>query len=249
MRRDVVWKDPEVVAAFVHEMRGGVPYGADQLAMMVRVIAAGGRPVGRFLDVGCGSGVVTAALLARFPEAQAVLVDFSDAMLAAARDALAGSDPPAVLIAGDLAAATWLDGVRAHAPFDVIASSYAIHHLTDARKRALYGELYGLLAPGGTFVNIEHVASAGAWGEALSDAVIVDSLHADQRARGGAATRDEVAARFATRPDKAANILAPLETQCAWLRDIGFTDVDCFFKVAELAVFGGRKPEPRIERM
>ncbi len=242
MRRDVVWKDPAVVADFVHEVRGGVPYGAAQLAMMVRVIAAGGRPVGRFLDVGCGSGVVTAALLARFPDAQAVLVDFSDAMLAAARAALAGGDPPAVLIAGDLADADWSAAVCAHGPFDAIASSYAIHHLTDERKRALYGELFDLLAPGGTFVNIEHVASAGEWGAELSDTVMVDSLHAHQASRGATATTAEVAARFAARPDKAANILAPLDAQCGWLRDIGFTDVDCFFKVVELAVFGGRKP-------
>ncbi len=43
------------------------------------------------------------------------------------------------------------------------------------------------------------------------------------------------------RPDKSANILAPIEQQCAWLRDIGFTDVDCYLKVFELAVFGGRR--------
>jgi len=44
------------------------------------------------------------------------------------------------------------------------------------------------------------------------------------------------------RPDKAANILAPVETQCRWLRRIGFVEVDCYFKHFELAVFGGRRP-------
>jgi hypothetical protein len=46
------------------------------------------------------------------------------------------------------------------------------------------------------------------------------------------------------RPDKAANILAPVEAQCDWLREIGYEDVDCYFKVLELAVFGGRRPGP-----
>ena len=27
-----------------------------------------------------------------------------------------------------------------------------------------------------------------------------------------------------------------------WLRQIGFQDVDCYFKAFELALFGGRKP-------
>ena len=249
MRCDEVWKDPAVVSTFIRETRGGVPYALDQLAVMVRVIAAGQRPVRRILDVGCGSGVVTAAMLARFADAQAVLVDFSEPMLAAARTALAAVDPPPRFVSADLADPAWVESLRGEAPFDAIASSYAIHHLTDARKRALYGELYGLLAPGGVFVNVEHVASAGTWGEALSDALMVDTSVAQLQSRGESTSRDEVAARFATRPDKHANILAPLETQCGWLRDIGFTDVDCFFKVMELAVFGGRKPQPRIARM
>ena len=242
MRRDDVWKDPEVVATFVREVRGGVPYGPDQLAVMTRVIAGAGRPVRCLLDVGAGSGVVTAALLARFPGAQAVLVDFSAPMLDAARAALAGIEPSPRFVAADLAVPGWDAALRDHAPFDAIASSYAIHHLDDGRKRALYAELFALLAPGGAFVNVEHVASAGPWGEGLGDALVIDSLHAHQVARGGTASRAEVAARYVARPDKAANILAPVEAQCDWLRATGFVDVDCFFKVFELAVFGGRRP-------
>jgi hypothetical protein len=38
-----------------------------------------------------------------------------------------------------------------------------------------------------------------------------------------------------------ANILALVEDQCRWLRQIGFRDVDCFWKYFELAIFGGLK--------
>ena len=30
-----------------------------------------------------------------------------------------------------------------------------------------------------------------------------------------------------------------MQEQCAWLRGIGFRDVDCFWKYFELAIFGG----------
>jgi hypothetical protein len=53
--------------------------------------------------------------------------------------------------------------------------------------------------------------------------------------------RQELAATYYNRSDKDANILAPVEIQCEWLRAIGFTDVDCYFKAFELAVFGGRR--------
>jgi SAM-dependent methyltransferase len=240
-RQDVVWQDPEVVRSFVDEVRGGVPYGAEQIAIMLRVVASSGRPVRRLLDLGCGSGVIAQALLAQHPGARAVLVDFSEPMLARARQELAAISPAPVFAVGDLADGAWIDAARAYAPFDVVASSYAIHHLTDARKRVLYAEIFALLAPGGTFVNVEHVASATPALEALSDALVIDTLVAFRRDRGSPQSRQAVADEFAHRPDKAANILAPVEAQCDWLRAIGFADVDCFFKVFELAVFGGRR--------
>jgi hypothetical protein len=52
-----------------------------------------------------------------------------------------------------------------------------------------------------------------------------------------------VAAQYYNRQDKAGNILASVNDQLAWLRQIGFVEVDCHFRLFELALFGGRKPE------
>jgi len=241
MRQDTVWQQPDLVRTFLEEVRGGVPYAADQVAVALRVIGADGAPVHRIADLGCGGGATARAILLQHPDAEAVLVDFSEPMMAAARSALAAHRPAPVFIVGDLADPAWTSAARAHAPFDVIASSYAIHHLADARKRALYAEIYDLLAPGGRFVNIEHVASHTPAVAALSDELIIDSIFAFQRGKGADVSREQVAREFIHRPDTAANILAPVEQQCDWLRAIGFVDVDCFFKVFELAVFGGRR--------
>ena len=93
-------------------------------------------------------------------------------------------------------------------------------------------------------INVEHVASASNWVESVWDNYFVDALHDFSRKQGSAKSREEIAKEFYDRPDKEANILAPVETQCEWLRALGFQDVDCYFKIFELAVFGGRRPAP-----
>jgi hypothetical protein len=59
--------------------------------------------------------------------------------------------------------------------------------------------------------------------------------------KGIRAARAVVARRWYSRPDRKGNHLSPVERQCAWLRKIGYTDVDCYAKILELCVFGGRK--------
>ena len=155
----------------------------------------------------------------------------------AARRRLGEYGGRAEYVPADYAVPEWVEAVRPFAPFDAAISGFSIHHQPDDRKQRVYGEIYALLATGGVFVNIEHVSSPTEWLTALYDELFVDRLHAIHPA----ATRAELAARYYNRSDKAANILAPVEVQCQWLREIGFTDVDCYLKIFELAVFGGRK--------
>ena len=200
------------------------------------------------LDLGCGDGILGRAVLDAFPRTRCVFADFSDAMLELARQKLGGATDRAVLVETDYGEAGWVDAVRGQAPFDVVISGFSIHHQTDVRKRAVYGEIFDLLSPGGLFLNLEHVASATPRVAALYDDIFIDALHAFHQAGGSGETREAIAAAYYDRPDKAANILAPVEDQCAWLRELGYVEVDCFLKYFELAVFGGLRPPPLWEK-
>ncbi|HEX6971712.1 MAG TPA: class I SAM-dependent methyltransferase [Limnochordia bacterium] len=235
-----VWQDPAVASAFVNERRRWIPLAEEQLLLLRRIARASHRPVRRLLDVGCGDGILAEALLQEFPGAHAVLLDISEPMLAAARRRFQGR--AVTLVAADLNETAWMSALGSEGPFDVVVSGYCIHHLPDERKRAVYADIFGLLAPGGLFLNLEHVASATAWGEGLFNELMIDALHEGLSKSNPRLTRAEVARGYLERPDRAANRLAPLEAQLGWLREIGFESVDCFFKCFELALFGGARP-------
>jgi tRNA (cmo5U34)-methyltransferase len=237
-----VWKNDWLVKRFLEGVRGGIPYASDQIDVMLRLIAASERPMERFLDLGSGSGLLAIAMLAEYPRARATLVDFSEPMMDAARDLLQEDFSLPRFILADLGSHAWLKEVAGDAPYDAIVSGFAIHHLPHDRKRGLYGEIFGLLAPGAMFINVEHVASPTPWLEEQFDRAVIDSLAGYQAQIGMGKTKEQVAAEYLAREDKAANILAPVEEQCQWLADAGFDDVDCYFKYFELAVFGGRRP-------
>ncbi len=233
-----VWQSPAVTRTYLRDVRGAIPLAAEQIDILLRVIGAAGRPIERFLDLGCGDGILAAALLERHPRARGVLLDFSEPMLAAARQKLRRLVRRLRFVCADYGDPAWVRLVPGGAPFDAILSGFSIHHQPDRRKRALYAEIFGLLRPGGVFLNLEHVSSPSRWIESAWDDYMIDALHRFHRGE----PRDQVARRYHFRPDKQANILAPMERQCRWLRRIGFEDVDCFFKSFELALFGGRRP-------
>jgi len=237
-----VWSSPRVVDRFLRDTRAAIPNVGDEIQAMLRLVGATRRPVRRILDLGAGDGVLADALLSRWPRARAVLVDLSDPMLAAARVRLRRWGRAVTFLKHDLGSGAWVDAVRPLGPFDAVVSGFAIHHLPDPGKRRVYRAVFGLLARGGVFVNLEHVASRTRWGEAIADEVFIDGLYAFHRSRGRRPTRAAIAAAWHRREDKQANILSLVETQCRWLRAIGFSDVDCYFKSYVLAAFGGRRP-------
>jgi ubiquinone/menaquinone biosynthesis C-methylase UbiE len=237
-RTDEVWKAPSLAAAYLEGVRASIPLAQEQIDVMLRLIAACGKPVSSFLDLGCGDGVLSAAIVQRFPHAEGVLADFSEPMLEAAKKRFASQIVSLHFANVDYGLASWTQSVEDWSPFDAIVSGYSIHHQPDTRKREIYGEIFGLLRPGGVFINVEHVSSPTTWVAQVNDELFIDYLHGARKDM----SRSDVAETYYYRPDKAANILAPVEQQCQWLREIGFADVDCYLKILELAVFGGRRP-------
>lgn len=234
------WQSRELTRAFLEGVRAAIP-GADlQLAVIGKIADRWRGSPKRILDLGCGDGILGRFLLSRFPSASGLFVDFSEPMLDAARVNV-GTLANATVAKADFSSPQWIEVAGRHGPFDIVVSGFAIHHQPDERKLGLYSEVFDLLAPGGIFLNLEHVASATKAGQELFDDFFVDHLHDFHKKSDADVSRDAIAGEYYNRPDKKENILAPVEDQCQWLRDIGFTDVDCFFKVFELALFGGRK--------
>lgn len=211
-----LWRDPEHALAYLRR-RERIPHRADGYEVMLELLP---DRVERVLDLGCGDGQCLALVLAARPGARGVALDFSPEMLRRARTRFAGVPGVEVLehdLDDPLPGAIGRDGIRA---FDVVVSGFAIHHLADARKQALYEEVFARLAPGGVFVNVEHVDSP------------TPELHRQFLAAIGTAPGD----------DDPSNKLVDVQTQLGWLRGIGFVDVDCFWKWRELAVLAGTRP-------
>jgi tRNA (cmo5U34)-methyltransferase len=177
-------------------------------AALLEFIPAGTR---RILDLGTGDGRLLALVRSANPATEAVAVDFSPAMLEAARKRFAGDSRVSVVQLNMDSSLPKLG------PFDAVISSFAIHHLVHERKRALYAEIYGLLNSEGVFCNLEHVSSPS------------DRLHAEFLHRIG----------FTVETEDPSNKLLDSETQLGWLREIGFVDVDCQWKWRELALLVG----------
>ena len=201
------WQDVDYALAYLARA-DTVPHRTEGEAVLIEEVSTDCE---RILDLGTGDGRLLALLLLRCPEAQGIALDFSPAMIEQASERFRGDDRARV-VEHDLGQP--LPDLGTH---DAVCSSFAIHHVSDERKRTLYREIWEILEPGGVFCNLEHVSSP------------TSRLHQRFLEMIGG-QEDE------------SNILLDVETQLRWLREIGFEDVDCLWKWRELALFAGVKP-------
>ena len=206
--------------------RALVPCFNDFYGSAVEIAVRGGlsQPC-RVLDLGAGTGLLSAMLVERLPQAHVHLVDLADGMLNQARRRLAGRS--ASFAVADYATAP-LGG-----PWQLVVSALSIHHLEDADKRALFRRIHEALVPGGLFINAEQVLAPTSALQARDDA-----LWREQAASLGAEPEEIAAAQERMRYDRCAT----LEAQLAWLREAGFNDVDCAFKQWRFAVYSATRP-------
>ncbi|MEU2259970.1 class I SAM-dependent methyltransferase [Streptomyces sp. NPDC019645] len=151
--------DAELSAAFDHAARSydrlvaANPGYHRQLRRSARRL---GLPDGgfgsRLLDLGCGTGASTAALLSAAPYAEITAVDASAGMLARARRK---SWPPGVSFVH--AGAEGLAGAGVTGPFDAVLAAYLFRNVSDPDE--VLAGVRGLLAPGGRIAVHEYTLS------------------------------------------------------------------------------------------
>jgi tRNA (cmo5U34)-methyltransferase len=203
-----LWGLPEHALDYLRRA-DSIPHRVEGESTLLEFIPAQPK---RILDLGSGAGRLLGLLKAARPAAQFVALDFSPTMLDALKKQF-GTDSAVAITTHNLD-----QPLPAMGSFDVVVSSFAIHHVSHERKRALYQEIFNALTAAGIFCNLEHVASP------------TDHLHA------------EFLRAISFEQDDPSNKLLDVETQLGWLREIGFVGVDCHWKWRELALLVGSKP-------
>lgn len=198
---------------------------------------------GLLVDLCCGAGHLSAALLAARSDLRVLALDGSSAMRAAAAARLSAYAERFEIAAFDLEATEWR---RFDEPPLMVVSSLAVHHLDGPGKQRLYRDMTAALRPGGALVIADLIAPASPAGNRVA-ADTWDRVTARQAAAAG---RPEAEARFCelgwnffSDPDPdPVDKPSPLVDQLLWMRQAGLAGVDVYWMLAGHAIFGGFKP-------
>lgn len=230
-------------AAFLDAGDSYVPARELQIATICDAIPPRSGPID-LVELCCGEGLLSEALLERLPQAHLLALDGSAAMLAAAARRLARYDGRVTVTPFDLAAADWRRFPR---PPHAVVSSLAIHHLDAAGKQRLYRDMAAALAPGGALVIADLVEAATEEGRRISAAHWDAAVRERSRLRfGDERALDEFRRRrwnYYDDPDADPDDQpSPLLDQLRWLETAGLERADVHWLRAGHAIFSARKP-------
>jgi tRNA (cmo5U34)-methyltransferase len=225
------WQEPDRVAEYIDRMDRQDAERNVIFQLMAKLVPADpGAPIS-VLDVGSGYGPVASAILEAFPNAHAIGLDISDAMMERGRERMARFGDRFEYMVGDFADGVLPPQAVDAGPYDLVVSARAIHHLPAELMATLYKSICDNLKPGGAFFNMD---TASAENDTLRE--IFRKVH----------RAENPAPATTARSPQAHDLLlhhrdATLQKHLDWLRDAGFTTVDCFWKRLERALVGGYK--------
>src|ERR1700683_706046 len=180
------------------------------------------------LDLGAGTGVLSAFIANAFPRATIVLADIAPEMLKLARERFQRQKVE------NRASFVLLDHGKDPIPgkFDAIVSALSIHHLEHDEKRALFGRIHDALNSDGVFVNAEGILAES---EELKRRTNEEWKKAARNA--GASQADLASAIERQKHDRCAT----LDAQLQWLREAGFRAVNSRYRNLIFAVYAAQK--------
>lgn len=192
------------------------------------------------LDLGTGTGFLTAYLLQTFPQARIIAVDGAAAMV---QQAQARLHEKARALTWRICTFQELARHTSELPMlDAIVSCFALHHLAAEEKLELYRALFGKIRAGGWLINADIVALPHPQIEARYQHLRgLGIQHRTREQRGEEKTLQTIAAELAQLEREDGDQPLQLEHDLQLLRKAGFQEVDCFWKETREAVWGGLK--------
>jgi len=183
--------------------------------------------VQNILDVGAGTGLMSAFFQEKYPEAKITLVDISKDMLKKAEERFEGNENISFLNA-DFAA---VDFPENH--YDVVVSGLAIHHLPNELKQQLFGKIAKTLKTGGWFINADQVLGS----TALAEEVYTENWKNHVQQSPYLTEEEKLSAFDRIKID----IMAPLNNQIKWLEEAGLKNANCYYQYYNFVVFAANK--------
>jgi tRNA (cmo5U34)-methyltransferase len=235
------WGDKKFIEDWASKGSWQAPVRDVQTAMVLRMIP---QPIDmpiRILDIGAGYGALAAVVLRDRPNATALCLDASEAMLKFGPEKNPDLKNRMTFVQGSLESSDWLKAVDG--TFDAVISARALHHFTEnQRRRYIFKELFALVRAGGCFINGDNVRGAT---KSLSERYrSARDEYLDRYVRQSSGGKTNLAEAKAATPSSyhGPHNNGILEEELAWLREAGFVDVDCFWKFTTTVVYGGFRP-------
>jgi tRNA (cmo5U34)-methyltransferase len=203
------------------QIRRFIPHYDDMLATGVELLAALAPASGHVLDLGGGTGALSAAVLDGLPGARVTVLDVDRDMLDEARQRLASYGNRVAFQEG-----SFLDPLPTA---DAVVASLALHHVHELQaKTELYSAIRNTLSPGGVLLNLDAAVSE----DTLLNALVFDRSAVWMGEHG--ITDAQARAHFAAWADE--DRYFPLDAELDALRRAGFDEVECFWRRTPCAI-------------
>ena len=231
---------PERVRRYDADMDIMHPLRHKMIEISLDILPFPDEQVLKVLDLGVGTGAFSLRLLERYSDSEVVAIDGSRSMLELAKVRLLEFSHQVEFVASDFRAmsATLLEPDA----FDVVISSYALHHLNAAEKQSLLRSAVAAIRPGGWFLNADIVVADSPDIEKRIQELRVDAIREraplnDKRFSGRAATRKYLDELEEAEHDQPQTLAEDIRV----IRESGLENAEVLWRELREVVIGGWK--------
>jgi tRNA (cmo5U34)-methyltransferase len=219
-----------------------VPARDEQTETLLALVPAEREHAFALVDICAGEGLFCERVLQTYPNSRVVALDGSNLMRRRAASRLDAYGDRAQVRAFDLGSDDWTEQLPA--PLRCAVSSMALHHLEATSKQKFFRRLAERLEPGGALLIADIIAASNDFARRSYDNQWTDLAQAQSLAVTGSLAAYERALADGWHPTwdteaEPGEMPYQVFAQLKWLERAGFSSVDCFWKRAGHAVYGG----------